>query len=192
VGAEGPAHASGRPGAERRAAGALEAEILAILRAADGPLTPGEVRQRLAPVQASAVQADTVQASTVQADTVQADTVQADGQRGELSYSTVVTIVSRLHAKGLLARQRAGRGFTYTPVDDASLAASRMSRVLGSENDHDAVLSRFVSGLSGRDARLLRELLASGAGPTDSDPGPGGASQSGANLAGPKQRTEAG
>ncbi len=32
---------------------------------------------------------------------------------GGLSYSTVVTIVSRLHAKGLLARQRAGRGFTY-------------------------------------------------------------------------------
>jgi predicted transcriptional regulator len=129
MGSEGPAPSSGRLGAERRAAGALEAEILAILRAADGPLTPGEVRQRLTP--------------------------------GELSYSTVVTIVSRLHAKGLLARQRAGRGFTYTPVDDASLAASRMSQVLGSESDHDAVLSRFVSGLSGRDARLLRELLAS-------------------------------
>jgi predicted transcriptional regulator len=143
AGGEGPAHASGRPGAERaapsperRPAGALEAEILAILRAAEGPLTPGEVRQRLTP--------------------------------GELSYSTVVTIVSRLHAKGLLARQRAGRGFTYTPVDDASRAASRMSQVLGSENDHDAVLSRFVSGLSGRDARLLRELLASG------EPDPGG------------------
>ena len=70
--------------------------------------------------------------------------------------------MSRLHAKGLLARQRAGRGFTYTPVDDASLAASRMSQVLGGEKGpHDAALSRFVSGLSGRDARLLRELLAS-------------------------------
>jgi predicted transcriptional regulator len=143
VGRDGPAPSSGRPGAERRAAGALEAEILAIVRAADGPLTPGEVRQWLAPA-------------------AQAAPDQADGQRGELSYSTVVTIVSRLHAKGLLARQRAGRGFTYTPVDDASLAASRMSQVLGSENDHDAVLSRFVSGLSSRDARLLRELLASG------------------------------
>ena len=145
TGSEGPAPSPRRPGAERRAAGALEAEILAIVRAADGPLTPGEVRQRLAP--------------------------------GELSYSTVVTIVSRLHAKGLLARQRAGRGFTYTPVDDASLAASRMSQVLGSENDHDAVLSRFVSGLSGRDARLLRELLASGGGPGGSDPGPAGPDQ---------------
>jgi predicted transcriptional regulator len=154
VGGEGPAHAPGRPGAERRPAGALEAEILAILRAADGPLTPGEVRQRLAPVRAG--------------------TGPDDDQRGELSYSTVVTIVSRLHAKGLLARQRAGRGFTYTPVDDASLAASRMSQVLGGENDHDAVLSRFVSGLSSRDARLLRELLASGGSLAGSDPGPAG------------------
>ncbi len=150
-----PADAEGSPageqrGAERRAAGALEAEILAILRAADGPLSPGEVRQRLAPPH------------------------QPGGPRGELSYSTVVTIVSRLHAKGLLARQRAGRGFTYTPVDEASLAASRMSQVLSSENDHDAVLSRFVSGLSGRDARLLRELLAGDAGPGDSDPGRAG------------------
>ena len=133
-------------GGERRAAGALGAEILAILREADGPLTPGEVRQRLAP-------------------------------QGELSYSTVVTIVSRLHAKGLLARQRAGRGFTYTPLDEASLAASRMSQVLGGENDHDAVLSRFVSGLSSRDARLLRELLASGGGPAGNDPGPAGPDQ---------------
>jgi predicted transcriptional regulator len=147
----GPASAEPSPAsAERRAAGALEAEILAILRAADGPLSPGEVRQRLAPPH------------------------QPDGPRGELSYSTVVTIVSRLHAKELLARRRAGRGFTYTPVDEASLAASRMSQVLSSENDHDAVLSRFVSGLSGRDTRLLRELLAGGAGPGDSDPGRAG------------------
>jgi predicted transcriptional regulator len=186
VGGEGARPASGSPsgaerspsGAERRAAGALEAEILAILREADGPLSPGEVRQRLAPrehatgQQATVHEASGQQASGQQASGRQASGRQASGQRGELSYSTVVTIVSRLHAKGLLARQRAGRGFTYTPVDEASLAASRMSQVLSSENDHDAVLSRFVSGLSGRDALLLRQLLASGTGPGDSDPGP--------------------
>ena len=163
MGEEGPFLTSGSPpgaeqqaagaserqagASERRAAGALEAEILAILREADGPLSPGEVRQRLAA------------------------RPQPGGPRGELSYSTVVTIVSRLHAKGLLARQRAGRGFTYTPVDEASLAASRMSQVLGSEHDHDAVLSRFVSGLSSRDARLLRELLAGDTDPAGDGPG---------------------
>jgi len=34
-----------------------------------------------------------------------------------------------------------------------------MSRALDGDADHRAVLSRFVSGLSGRDARLLRRLL---------------------------------
>jgi hypothetical protein len=166
VGGEGPRQAPGSPaGVERRAAGALEAEILAILREADGPLSPGEVRRWLTPRQPASGQAATVQPGNGQP---------ADGPRGELSYSTVVTIVSRLHAKGLLARQRAGRGFTYTPLDDASLAASRMSQVLGSEHDHDAVLSRFVSGLSSRDTRLLRELLANDTGLDDGDPGPAG------------------
>jgi predicted transcriptional regulator len=104
---------------------------MAVLRAAQAPLNPGEVRLSLAASQAE-----------------------------ELSYSTVVTIMSRLHAKGLLARERAGRAFTYTPVDDASLAASRMSQALDTGTDHQAVLTRFVSGLTGRDARLLRRLLA--------------------------------
>ena len=49
--------------------------------------------------------------------------------------------------------------FAYTVVDEASLAASRMNQALTVGRDHDAVLTRFVSGLSGRDARLLRRLL---------------------------------
>ena len=176
MGSEALRPPSGSPsGPERRAAGALEAEILAILREADGPLSPGDVRQRLALRQHAGDQ-DTGDQDAGDQDTGAPD---GGGPRGELSYSTVVTIVSRLHAKGLLARQRAGRGFTYTPFDEASLAARRMSQVLGSEHDHDAVLSRFVSGLSSRDARLLRELLASDPGPGDSglgdsDPGHGG------------------
>src|ERR1700753_1817591 len=113
------------PGPSRRPHGALEAEVMDVLRAAR-PLSPGQVRVRLSE---------------------------------DLSYSTVVTIVSRLHAKGLLQRERAGRAFVYRPVDDASRAASQMSQALQAGSDHGAVLSRFVSGLSGRDARLLRELL---------------------------------
>jgi predicted transcriptional regulator len=115
-------------GASRRPAGTLEGEILALLRAAGAPLSPGQVRERLAGA-------------------------------GDLSYSTVVTILSRLHAKGRLSRQRDGRAFAYTVVDEASLAASQMNQALEVGRDHDAVLTRFVSGLSGRDARLLRRLL---------------------------------
>ncbi|HEY2313920.1 MAG TPA: BlaI/MecI/CopY family transcriptional regulator [Streptosporangiaceae bacterium] len=130
------------PGTGRRAAGALEAEVLGIVRSASGPLSPGEVRERI-----------------------------TAGQRRELSYSTIVTIVSRLYDKGVLARQRSGRGFVYTAVDEASLAASQMRTALGSGIDHDAVLSRFVSGLSGRDARLLRALLTDTRDPAADGPG---------------------
>src|SRR6202008_5171432 len=94
---EGRARDAG-PGTSRRPPGALEAKVRDVLRAAGAPLSPGQVRERL-----------------------------AARQLEDLSYSTVVTIVSRLHAKGLLERERTGRSFTYRPVDDASPAARQMS-----------------------------------------------------------------
>jgi predicted transcriptional regulator len=80
---------------------------------------------------------------------------------GGLAYTTVVTILSRLHAKGLLSRQKAGRVYRYVPVaDQPGLAARRMARVLDEEADREAVLARFVSALSDRDEALLRRMLA--------------------------------
>jgi predicted transcriptional regulator len=80
---------------------------------------------------------------------------------GDLAYTTVVTILSRLHAKGVLDRHKAGRFYRYAPVaDQPGLAARRMARVLDEEADREAVLARFVSSLSGRDEELLREMLA--------------------------------
>lgn len=88
----------------------------------------------------------------------------------DLAYTTVVTILSRLHAKGVLRRRKDGRAYRYTPVaDQPGLAARRMTRVLDSEPDREAVLSRFVSALSDRDEDLLRRML--GESP---DPGNGG------------------
>jgi predicted transcriptional regulator len=78
-----------------------------------------------------------------------------------LAYTTVVTILSRLHAKGVLVRNRVGRAFSYAPVaDEPGLAARRMRVVLEAETDREAVLARFVSGLSPADERLLRGMLA--------------------------------
>jgi predicted transcriptional regulator len=111
---------AGYPGldaAGRRAAGKLEAAVLAVLQAAGSPLSPGEVGDRLG---------------------------------GGLAYSTVVTILSRLHGKGVLDRRKAGRAFLYRPAaDEPGLAARRMARVLDAEPDRQAVLARFVSGLLG-------------------------------------------
>jgi len=87
---------------------------------------------------------------------------------GDLAYTTVVTILSRLHAKGVLERARAGRAYLYAPVaDEPGLAARRMATVLAAEPDREAVLARFVSGLSESDEQLLRRML--GAEETGSD-----------------------
>jgi len=79
---------------------------------------------------------------------------------GDLAYTTVVTILSRLHAKGVLDRRKSGRAYLYAPVaDPPGLAARRMARVLDDESDREAVLARFVSGLSRGDEELLRRML---------------------------------
>ncbi|HEY3879974.1 MAG TPA: BlaI/MecI/CopY family transcriptional regulator [Trebonia sp.] len=100
---------------------------------------------------------------------------------GSLAYTTVVTILSRLHVKGLLSRHKSGRVYRYAPVaDQPGLAARRMARVLDEEADREAVLARFVSSLSGRDEELLRKMLAAPeladaapAGSLPADPEPG-------------------
>jgi predicted transcriptional regulator len=77
-----------------------------------------------------------------------------------LAYTTVVTILSRLHAKGVLTRAKTGRAYAYAPVSDESgLAARRMQGVLDAQVDREMVLARFVSGLSAADERVLREML---------------------------------
>jgi len=95
---------------------------------------------------------------------------------GDLAYTTVVTILSRLHAKDVLDRERAGRAYRYSPVaDEPGLAARRMASVLAAEADREAVLARFVSGLSGEDEQALRRML----GEADGPDGAGGVSGAG-------------
>ena len=77
-----------------------------------------------------------------------------------LAYSTVVTILSRLHVKGTLERQPHGRAYAYRPVaDEPGMAARRMRQVLDAEENRQQVLARFVSDLSDEDESVLRNLL---------------------------------
>ncbi|MBO0655600.1 BlaI/MecI/CopY family transcriptional regulator [Streptomyces triculaminicus] len=86
---------------------------------------------------------------------------------GELTYSTVVTILSRLHGKEVLTRTPRGRAYAYAPLtDEAGLAARRMHKVLDGRADREVVLTRFADGLNDEDAALLRRLL------TGAVPGP--------------------
>ncbi|MFC8826477.1 BlaI/MecI/CopY family transcriptional regulator [Streptomyces sp. NPDC057137] len=115
----------GRP--RRRGQGELEAQVLAVLRQAPGPVNAGWVLDRLG---------------------------------GDLAYTTVMTILTRLQAKRAVTRERVGRFFEWCATsDEAGLAALRMRRVLDAESDREAVLARFVTTLSPDDERLLRDLL---------------------------------
>lgn len=86
---------------------------------------------------------------------------------GDLAYTTVLTALSRLHAKGALRREPSGRAFAYSVPDDpatvgASVIARRMSRLLDAGEDRAGVLARFVADLGPEDERLLTELLTDG------------------------------
>ena len=99
--------------------------------------------------------------------------VQAD-LGSELAYTTVMTTLSRLHAKGALRRQSAGRAYAYTlatPLNavPASLTASRMRRLLDAEADRASVLANFVAHLDKDDERLLADLIDVRSRPTDGD-----------------------
>lgn len=76
------------------------------------------------------------------------------------AYTTALTILTRLCEKGLVTRQREGRGHVYAPVDDrAGIVAAGMHSLLDDGGDRAAVLARFVSDLSAEDEELLEQLL---------------------------------
>ncbi|WP_093839401.1 BlaI/MecI/CopY family transcriptional regulator [Streptomyces aidingensis] len=87
---------------------------------------------------------------------------------GALAYTTVITTLTRLLAKGAVTRRKAGRAFVWSPAaDEAGLAALRMRRVLDAERDRGAVLTSFVTSLPPGDEQLLRELLERAGEPED-------------------------
>src|SRR4051812_11371403 len=76
------------------------------------------------------------------------------------AYTTVMTILDRLHRKGLADRERRGRAYAYTAVESESEAtAERFRALLNSGSDRTAVLQGFVTALSDDDAVELRRLL---------------------------------
>jgi predicted transcriptional regulator len=84
---------------------------------------------------------------------------------GTLAYTTVMTVLTRLAAKGLIERTRSGRSYVYRASTDASeVTARRMQQLLDADDDRAAVLTRFVGALSAEDEQLLVSLLRDGDG----------------------------
>jgi predicted transcriptional regulator len=79
---------------------------------------------------------------------------------GNLAYTSVATILGRLHTKGLVSRRAVGRAFAYeAAVPEPELAARRINDILSSTDDRTAALAGFVGTLSNRDRDALRALL---------------------------------
>lgn len=77
-----------------------------------------------------------------------------------LAYTTVMTILTRLWQKGLAEREPHGRAYAYAAaVTEAELTATRMRDALASSSNRKAALSRFVDGLSQREAATVRAAL---------------------------------
>jgi predicted transcriptional regulator len=92
--------------------GSLESEVMAALWDAGDPLTVRDVQDIL-----------------------------NRGRTPQLAYTTVLTVLQRLAAKGALARSAHGRGHAYAPAvaDEAGLAVADVLRTYG-----DAAIARFV------------------------------------------------
>jgi predicted transcriptional regulator len=77
-----------------------------------------------------------------------------------LAYTTVMTTLARLHAKGMADRVKHGRAYAYSPVKrQDEHAAQAMSKVLSGGGDKTAVLTHFVESLGPQEEALLRQLL---------------------------------
>jgi predicted transcriptional regulator len=78
----------------------------------------------------------------------------------KLAYTTTLTILVRLHKKGLLARAPAGRAFAYRAlVSRDQLAAERMNDALTSAGDASLALTHFVESLPADQVHELRTAL---------------------------------
>ena len=83
-----------------------------------------------------------------------------DALGGQLAYTTVMTVLTRLFEKGLVTRTQRGRAFAYSTAQSRSeLAARRMREILADAGDRAGALTGFVGGLSKRDAALLRKIV---------------------------------
>ncbi len=72
-----------------------------------------------------------------------------------LAYTTVMTIMSRLYAKGLLVRERDGKTYVYRPAFTREEHRARLSRdlVRGLVDEFgDVALAQFAAELSSVDA----------------------------------------
>jgi predicted transcriptional regulator len=77
-----------------------------------------------------------------------------------LAYTTVMTILVRLHEKGVVERERRGRTWTYHPFESREqTTATRMQALLDGSAERSVALARFIDGMTAKERAELRRIL---------------------------------
>ena len=81
---------------------------------------------------------------------------------GDLAYTTVMTILVRLHDKGVIQPEKLGCACTpIVPwVEDTTVVADQVRRLLDRGNDRTAAPQGLIDGLDPADAEVLGYMLA--------------------------------
>jgi predicted transcriptional regulator len=113
--------------------GELERAVMDALWDGDAPITAGELRDKLA----------------------------AARETGKApALTTILTVLSRLEAKGFVARDRDARPHLYyAALTRAGHVADLMREVLESSSDRTEALAYFVGSVDESEAEVLRRLL---------------------------------
>jgi predicted transcriptional regulator len=78
-----------------------------------------------------------------------------------LAYTTVMTVLSNLHRKGMVDREAAGRAFSYRPtLSRQGAAAASLREILDASDDPRSVLLHFAETASEEESTVLRDGLA--------------------------------
>ena len=78
-----------------------------------------------------------------------------------LAYTTVMTVLSNLHRKGMAERQAVGRAYSYRPAQSREAAAAASLReILDASADPRSVLLHFAETATDEESEVLRDGLA--------------------------------
>lgn len=77
-----------------------------------------------------------------------------------LAYTTVMTVMDNLHSKGLVAREKQGKAYLYTPVSSRDEhTAQVLQEVLADSEDRTAALMHLVGKMDPSEAAELLAAL---------------------------------
>ncbi|WP_431709610.1 BlaI/MecI/CopY family transcriptional regulator [Glutamicibacter uratoxydans] len=78
----------------------------------------------------------------------------------DLAVTTVLTVLARLEKKGLVVRERSTRPHRYNASSTREdHTVNLLNEALGSAQNREAVLARFIGGISPDEAATLRAIL---------------------------------